>query len=488
MAALNQPNSVFRMRPSGNNANGAGYDATIAGAGTDYSQQNTAQASGTNGAASGTTNFSDATAAAFTSAMVGNAINISVGGGMTTGSYFVTAYVNPSNVTLDRSPGTGSGATWKLGGAWADWTNLTSTNYGCPGMTLYVLGSGIPNPSAYSYDYTFTAPSPLISGSATVGRIAILADPATPNYSTGGRPVISTSSIILYSGTFYTVERIAFVASGNSGTNGMFYNTYNINFVECAFDQNGYDVAFSVSAGIAGLALHRCECFSSVPKRGTNAQYAWSLSSSYTGQAVVMQCNFHDLVGPVLQTKGMGAFIEENVITNNGGTAITANNYVYGYAIIVKNQINASGVNGIEFTNQASLASAVVVGNFITNTVGVGIKVDVGTATVNDLIRGVIRNNWFYNNTTDTSGLSTSATTVDGRITGDSIGTDPQYVNTSTEDLTPGANALNWYQWSFQNSIAGKVSPISYLDPGAIQPQGAGGGGGGVVFLSGFRA
>ena len=41
--------AIWRVRPSGNNANGGGYDPGIAGAATDYSQQNAAQASGSAG-------------------------------------------------------------------------------------------------------------------------------------------------------------------------------------------------------------------------------------------------------------------------------------------------------------------------------------------------------------------------------------------------------------------------------------------------------
>ena len=135
------------------NTNGGGYDPGISGAATDYSQQNSAQASGTHGTTTGTTTFTDATALAFTSAMVGNAIYIT-GTGQTTGWYFVTAYSSSSVVTLDRSPGTGTLATWHLGGGWADFTNLVSTGPLVAGNTVYALGSGTPNPASYTYDYT----------------------------------------------------------------------------------------------------------------------------------------------------------------------------------------------------------------------------------------------------------------------------------------------------------------------------------------------
>src|ERR1700680_1745544 len=187
--------AAWRVRPSGVNTNGGGYDAGIAGAATDYSQQNAAQASGTNGATVGTTDFADVTAAAFTSAMIGNAIYIT-GAGQTTGFYFVVAFVSAAHVTLDRSPGTGTSATWHLGGGWADWWTNTTANI-VPGNIVYILGSGTPNPASYTYDYVSPASFVPVSGNATAGLITFANDPGTPGYkappdTTGGMPVIQT--------------------------------------------------------------------------------------------------------------------------------------------------------------------------------------------------------------------------------------------------------------------------------------------------------
>src|SRR5271170_2466310 len=94
--------AIWRVRPSGSNTNGGGYDPGISGAATAYSKQNTAQATGTLGTSTASTTFTDA-GGAFTSAMVGNALWIASGAGFTVGAYFITAFGSSTSVTLDRA-------------------------------------------------------------------------------------------------------------------------------------------------------------------------------------------------------------------------------------------------------------------------------------------------------------------------------------------------------------------------------------------------
>jgi hypothetical protein len=68
----------------------------------------------TDGAASGTTTF---TGSSFTKAMVGNLLHITVGGGLSVGWYEIVSFTNATTVVLDRNPGTGSSATYYVGGA-----------------------------------------------------------------------------------------------------------------------------------------------------------------------------------------------------------------------------------------------------------------------------------------------------------------------------------------------------------------------------------
>ena len=100
--------AVWRVRPSGSNTNGGGYDTGISSAAT-----------GSNGSLSGVT-FTDATAAAFTSGMVGASINI-VG----VGQYLIASRISASQITLGVGSG---GALPQLSGNYA-WTVGAGQDY-----------------------------------------------------------------------------------------------------------------------------------------------------------------------------------------------------------------------------------------------------------------------------------------------------------------------------------------------------------------------
>lgn len=109
--------TVWEVRTTGNAANGGGYSS----GGTDYSQQDAAQLTLTDGATSGAgvTTLTSVTGG-FTSAMVGNVLYISSGTNFQTGYYQITVYTDTNTVTLDRTPSSGaagSGGNFKVGGA-----------------------------------------------------------------------------------------------------------------------------------------------------------------------------------------------------------------------------------------------------------------------------------------------------------------------------------------------------------------------------------
>ena len=107
------------------NNNGGIFSSTIANAGTDYSQQATAQVTGTDGACTtGTSTFTSASpSASFTSALIGNGLTLSTGGSnFTLSTYQITAVSDGNTLTLDRSPvggSSGTGGVYKIGGAFA---------------------------------------------------------------------------------------------------------------------------------------------------------------------------------------------------------------------------------------------------------------------------------------------------------------------------------------------------------------------------------
>src|SRR5216683_1498046 len=80
--------TVWDVRPTtGSNLNGACFDSTIANAGTDYSQQATAQLSLSDMATTGVTTTVTSVTGGFTSAMIGNCLRIDSGTNWTLGWY-----------------------------------------------------------------------------------------------------------------------------------------------------------------------------------------------------------------------------------------------------------------------------------------------------------------------------------------------------------------------------------------------------------------
>jgi hypothetical protein len=430
--------AVWRVRPSGSNTNGGGYDAGISGAATDYSQQNSAQASGTHGVTTGTTTFTDATAAAFTAAMIGNAIYIS-GSGQTTGFYFVTAFTSSSVVTLDRSPGTGVSATWALGGGWADfWTNVgysggPSTPV-VPGNTIYILGSGTPNPSSYSYDYPALPINGAIniSGNTTAGCVTFANDPSTPGYkappdTTGGMPLCRTSATsfptLFNGGNSFIRWQGIWLVSALAGNNALLYNCVVVVVFGCVFDQVSY--GGSVTGTCQAVAHIGSEYFSSTggsPNAGT------LLEVNFGG--AVLGCNIHDCLTGTISVTNEGV-VSNNIIAKNQGDGISLHSSAQQLATIMNNTIDGNSGNGINIIDQASCSNSVILNNIISNHTGggqYGLTIGAGTATQNAAIAPLIDYNVYYNNTSNYNAISAGPHDT-------ALGVTP-YVASSTENYT----------------------------------------------------
>lgn len=111
--------AIWECRPGGNDNNGGGFATN--GTGTDYSQQDAAQYSGTNLTVHASLNarvIPDGHTP--TDADLGNIIQITAGTGWSAGWYEITAH-DGTYWTLDRTPAATStaGGTWYMGGAFA---------------------------------------------------------------------------------------------------------------------------------------------------------------------------------------------------------------------------------------------------------------------------------------------------------------------------------------------------------------------------------
>lgn len=424
--------AIWRVRISGANTNGGGYDPGIGGAATDYSQQNAAQATGTNGAGSGTTTFTDATAANFTSAMVGNAINISG-----QGFYFVTAFTSATQVVVDRALGTFSAASWALGGGWADfWTNTTSSNI-VAGNIVYILGSGTPNPSSYTYDYTSSTVGNA-SGSTTAGYITYANDPLTPGYkappdTTGGMPCIKLPNGILFFNTDYVGAYGLYCVSSGQTSNaqyGIFAGNH-MQAIGCVHDQLAFDYVFSADSSVQNvrIAAYGCEIFSSTAPGSNGANYVMSSAAM-----VVNGCNIHDTVGPGIRLPSsgyQGASILNSIVAKCRGVGITVSGGADPPAALQNLTIDGNVGNGVEVTTQTALASLVMVNCIISNQTSAstsGLVIDAGSAAANSRAAKFVDYNSYYNNTANYTAIN--AGTHDT-----ALGVTP-YVASSTENYT----------------------------------------------------
>lgn len=391
------------------------------GSGLDYTQQNSAQASGTNGSNVGTT-FTDATALAFTAAMVGNAMWITSAGGATAGPYFITAYTSSSVVTLDRTPGTTiTGMHWAVGGGWADFTTNTTANI-VPGNIIYILGGA--SPSYGSPDYTISTYHTLVSGNATAGNISIFGDPGTPSTNGyGGYPLIKLYAALLYNCGYFNISSLFMFLGANAPNGTIFVTMVAVEIRNVVLDQNGYDGGMGAFASATNI-----EVFSSVGKRGTNANYGLVITyySASTG------CNIHDCIGPAVSMT-YSSKMTGSIIAKNGGAGVTISGSSAGFIIdVTGNTIDGNSGSAIVLSAQVDVLCSRILNNIISNhTTGgtYGITVSAGTQLANDLVKTVMVDyNTFYNNTTNYNAISPSAH--------DTVLSSSPYVAQSTENYT----------------------------------------------------
>ena len=461
------PSAQYWVRKSGSNTNGGGYDSGISGAGTNYANQNAAQASGTHGACSNNTTFVDSTANAFTSAMVGNSIWISSGGG-TVGAYFVTGFTSASTVTIDRAPGTVTNGSWALGGAWADpWTNnANAVAWTVPGIAFNIEGGGTDTPSSADYHYTASGftPNP---GDLTNGCVTWRAF--------NGRPLIDIDSILFNYPPVNYHRFIGFyfrAATGNSFGSPILNMYDRCTTWNCVFDQNGYDARMHSASG---GNVSSCEYFSSVTVRsGTPAQPCLITSGS------VSHCIFHDTLAHGAQTDTADLIYFDHCIFANcvgegcraegvGGPSLTdwfTNCTFYN-----------NGGNGGLWLHSNSLEliwyHCMLMNNIFANHSGSGVYcTNISSLTAVQLGKQIARwaGNFFYSNGTDITGLTLTA----DMTSDNTFGTNPNFVAAGTQNFAlSGTSALIAAGIGLPiNRKSGTTGTVSNSSPGVWSPAG----------------
>jgi hypothetical protein len=226
----------WEVRTTGSDTNGGGFSATIASAGTDYSQQDSAQLSVTDAACSGTTTLTSATGG-FTAAMIGNLIYLSSGPGW----YTITTFVDANTVTLDRVGPSATGMTANVGGALATpgrLSNLPATKNRCWIKNgTYTITTSTPGPSGPYYQSS---------------SINVVVEGYGTTRGDGIRPVVSAGavgSIIVFrmacSNQASHFRHLEVNANGQSGVTGFSYNAsqlrgpYGCKAIDCV---NGFNI------------------------------------------------------------------------------------------------------------------------------------------------------------------------------------------------------------------------------------------------------
>ena len=448
--------TVWRLRAGGNDANGAGFDSTVSGAGTDYSQQDAAQTSGSLGTSTASTTFTDS-GGTFTSAMVGNLLRIASGTGATVGYYVITAYVSATQITLDRVSGTYTAGVWKIGGAAASFAadlflNGNAVGNKCvAGNTIYIRGAGTDTPT--STDVTCAARTTLPSGTSSA-PIKIIGE--------NGRPYINSTADSAFFVCVFLHCYGLYVKVAHASPLGVAHSPTNCKFENCTLKLNGKGApVWSGSPG--GSALINCEvdgeCTSAVAGNGIG---------NVTGNGSMIVGNYiHDCGGIGLEITSNGwTIIQWNIFKKCWGVGIQ---FAGGSAFntISHNTIDNGQSDGIVLTSQAAVSFVIIYSNIISNhsqASKTGLKVTSGTAATSDRIASLINYNCVYNCTTAYSGISAGANDVSA---------DPQYTNQSTGDFSLGSSSP-CKGTGYSGARLNAPTAVGYLDIGAYQRQESG--------------
>jgi hypothetical protein len=428
--------AVWRARPGGNAANGAIFDATLAGAGTDYSQQDGPQLTLTDLAAAGSTAVVTSVTGGFTAAMVGNALRLASGTNAAVGYYFIIIYTNTNTVTLDRNPGTVaatavSGGNCRVGGAYGgsgsdplilnDSTRATG-NKMVAGNSCGVYGSsGVP--ASPDYSFTGTAANPPTSGDTTGGAITFFGE--GPN-----RPILyrSDAEVFYVNGGEHIHFKNMYFRIGAGSANRMFDTGAGWYFESCTFDLNDQDSSALVSQPCVLLNCEFLSKTSGTPTSRTTSVLAWTVNLP---QANIMGCNFHDLGGPVCTVnaatimdcrfyKCVKEFILCSLSDNRANITIRNNTFDSGSA------------DAVSLTTAIAVINATILDNIFSNNLGsskTALKLT-GTTALNDRMKMFLNYNDYYNNTANVSGFTIGA---------QDLTLDPQYTS-STDQTLNGTN------------------------------------------------
>lgn len=389
---------VFEVRSTGATTNGGGFKTGASG--TDWSQQDAAQYSVTDGVTAGTTTITSATAN-FGTDVVGNVIYVQGGtGAVTAGWYEITVRNSSTSITVDRSTGltAGTGVTLKIGGA------LSTIALALALMTVGGMQTYVKATATYSISTGLATPAGI---SANTNKSRIIG--YTTTRADLGRPTIQTSAaIVAYTDNNGGFSFENFIVDGNTtGNIGVYLQTANSSVAFNCLLKRFLDCGAKMSSG---GALIQCEVTTC---GGASALSAVNVTGTGT---ITKNCFIHDNTTAGIEVVGGQGSIIGCVITNNTGASSDGvrMNAVYssGKMSILNNVFYANGRDGYRTTGIYAIGE--ISNNIFVNNVGIGLNVSALSPVVNDVL---IHHNAYYNNGTIRSGAN--AGTGDVTLTGD---------------------------------------------------------------------
>lgn len=281
---------VHEVRTTGSDTNGGYFDPGVGSPGTDYSVQDAAQVSYTDLVIGATNTQLTSAAHPFTSAHVGNGLNVTGGAGFTTGWYTV-ASVSGSTATMDRAVGTANSTagTGNLGGGFATpgqamsiavasntiyikqgtYTCSTSNNVAGGRMDITVGGSSANTPFqvvGYNTNRTLTnsdTPPQIEAGASFDGATSQLVF-LNSNYirvrnlklrNSNSRAGGNTSTMCHMNGVYNLCERVDVDANSKSGWYGFFQGGTECHCYDCIAQ---HCTAAGFSGGGSNCSFHFC--------------------------------------------------------------------------------------------------------------------------------------------------------------------------------------------------------------------------------------
>lgn len=264
-------NSVWELRTTGADTNGAGY--VTGSSGTDYSQNDNKNAAACTNCGSSTANLSttDAVAsgigtitsitAAFSSAIVGNIIYLQGGtGSLAAGWYQVITFTNASTIVVDRNVATGTGITMNIGGALLTLSQLLTN--------MASFNTGYVKSGTYTQTTAITLTTNCLGTSSTAQNLCSVNGYGSTRGDGGARPLITTATnsttlIQLNGAAGWVWNHLSF--SNTAGTPSAGFNATGASYYQTFQDSvfNGFTVAilgnWNVQETIRRLVIISCE-------------------------------------------------------------------------------------------------------------------------------------------------------------------------------------------------------------------------------------